>query len=323
MSCFLFQSRHYSSEEDLGDIDFDSGSYILTPRNRTEDNHRRQEGRARARERLDFNDPTATAQKRLQSREDERIKDAEGKKYYPPNTPSSRAGKENKALDATSASSVGKRDRGDGKDIEIIRQSKEATHRVNKAGGNTPVPGKNRGESEVQVYSVRKAEMGSSEASQGCKSPTKSTSVKRRPHIYIKSGNQPPASTTRDMVTPVKSKGGPPSVVRTPIPPHSSDQSARTAAVFKPNLTSRTPGRREQPQSCIPGKGRTPRQPPGAAPATPSVPKPSPAPGRSIPGQKFAVPLTPVSRATPAKFRGQSPMGPKQPQVTSMDDSCE
>ena len=333
--CLFFQSRHYSSEEDLGDIDFDSSPYILTPRNRTEDNHRRQEARAKARERLDFNNPSETAQRRLHNKEDER-KEAEGKKYQPSNTPSSRSGKENKVFEVRAGppSSADKRDRGDGRDIELIRQSKNVAYdtQINKTSGENQTSHKSRREmfgkeTEFQVYSVSKAEAGS-QSSRKSESPTKPSSVKRRPHIYIKSNNHPHSGNTKDITTPVKNKVGSSGgqTIRTPIPQHSTDQSARTAAAFRPSQSSRTPGRRDQFQTALQSasqtKGKSVRQQPGAA-VTPSLHKPSPATGRKAGGDKFVVPLTPISRATPAKFRLQSPMVPKQPAVTSMDDSCE
>ncbi|RUS79320.1 hypothetical protein EGW08_012938, partial [Elysia chlorotica] len=319
------RSRHYSSEEDLGDIDFDSSPYILTPRNRTEDNHRRQEAKARARERLDFNNPAETAQRRLQNKEDE-------KKHQPPNTPSSRAGKEN--TQTVPPSSVDRRDRGDGKDIEIIRQSRHTgydtqTNKTPAKGGNQSNHKSRREifgkEAESQVYSVRKAEV-SSERSQKSESPTKSASVKRRPHIYIKSSNSSQPHT-RDLTTPVKGKASstPAQTSRTPVPQHSTDQSARTAAAFRPSQSVRTPARVEQiqtvPQSTSHTKGKvSTRQPPGAF-STPSMARPSPVVGRKAGGDRFAVPLTPISRTTAAKFRGQSPGVARQPVLTSMDDS--
>ncbi|GFR99459.1 non-specific serine/threonine protein kinase [Elysia marginata] len=308
------RSRHYSSEEDLGEIDYDSSPYILTPRNRTEDNCRRQEARARARERLDFNNPVETAQRRLQSREDERRKGSESTKYQPSNTPSSRNDKENRGVEIhASLTSSEKRDRGDGKDVEIMKKNKGVANgiQVNRTGGSTPA--------KSEVYSVRKAETGSQESCRKNESPTKQTSVKRRPHIYIKSSNQPHSVNTQDMsTTPVKN-GTSRQTARTPMPPHSADHSARTAAAFRPGQSSsRTPGRSGQVQtngqSAAHNKGR-------AAATTPSIPKPSPAQSKKTGGDKFAVPLTPISRATPAKFRGLSPKAPKQPPLSSMDDS--
>ena len=68
------QSRHYSSEEDLDGIDFGSSPYILTPQPQ---NPRHQDAQfsssvpvRRVRERLDFNNPTETAQKRAGQREE-------------------------------------------------------------------------------------------------------------------------------------------------------------------------------------------------------------------------------------------------------------
>lgn len=324
------RSRHYSSEEDLGDIDYDNTPYILTPRNRTEDNHRRQEGRARARERLDFTNPADTIQKRLQSREDERKREEES------NAPSRGNGKENKPLDIhASHPSSGKRDRGDGKDIEMIQKDKNAATsiRLNKTNVATPAKVENHNncknhndylgkETESQVYSVRRAEAGSHESYRKNESPTKSSSVKRRPHIYVKPSNTAPSGNAQNSVTPVKASSAGQNA-RTPMPQqHSSSQSARTAAAFRPSQSSRTPGRNIQPPGTTPSashtKGRASRQP---ACITPFVPKPSPAPSKKTGGDKFAIPLTPISRATPAKFRAQTPAMPKQPPLTSMDDS--
>ncbi|XP_012939018.1 maternal embryonic leucine zipper kinase isoform X2 [Aplysia californica] len=65
------RSRHYSSEEDLEGVDFGSSPFILTPQS-TRDNKfsASHPERPRARERLDFNNPVETAQRRAGPREE-------------------------------------------------------------------------------------------------------------------------------------------------------------------------------------------------------------------------------------------------------------
>ncbi|CAL1543178.1 unnamed protein product [Lymnaea stagnalis] len=282
------RSRHYSSEEDLVGVDFNSSPYVLTPQSKEEKTIVSQSGktRGRVRERLDFNNPIETAQKRAAGKDKDKIDNQtrdilsshEETKTYSENheslTPKSTKkeifssprlnNKENKPVEvhATMSEHIIK---NRVEDKETDKEKRPPKIAVQKETG-----------SNGQVYNVRKAEHPLREGVTHRKSPV------RQPHVNRKSND-----------------------VKTPN--------------HNPYSSTRTPGRREMQQEKE--KSEVSQVKPRASRVSQFTKPPTP---KTANGDEFAVPYTPRSRASVArtpKLKSQSPLAPKQPQVTSMDDS--
>ncbi|XP_059169005.1 maternal embryonic leucine zipper kinase-like [Physella acuta] len=186
------RSRHYSSEEDLAGVDFNSSPYILTPQNKDGKTACPQtdKARGRVRERLDFNNPVETAQRRAANKDVNKIKSEknevsgakETKLENKASTPQSvykeiaspcYSNKENRPLMENEAKSEPDKRSKDDKN-----ENDKNSHHKERVGTKAHVS-EHKG-TKGDVYNVRNAEHLSKHQTTPRKSPIRQTNVYRK-----------------------------------------------------------------------------------------------------------------------------------------------
>nr|KAI8766329.1 maternal embryonic leucine zipper kinase-like [Biomphalaria glabrata] len=302
------RSRHYSSEEDLVGVDFNSSPYVLTPQNRDVKSVRHSEKRGRVREKLDFDNPEELAQKRAMAKDashDQQIISPKKQVVSPTKSSddSKKSPKEIESVKKTEANDLRspKASNKENRPITIIsdalqgidKHTKDVEYRRN-ADGKT-----SNSVARKEIYSVYSSQQKDT-VSRG------SVYVVKRSELANKAENTPRKPPVRQV--PVHSKNG-----------NSQTPSQRQSI--------RTPGRRE----IMLEKQREAASDKNKATRTTEQVKRNPgelsARQRTV-NNEFVIPQTPISWATPSrcpKMKLQSPTNTKPVQLTSMDDSyvCE